>query len=353
LATLSTAARKAVLDQFTQSLVQSQVPPSVRDKAVALLQAIYETGASASLLAAAPAAVATGTRRLVYVHGICAHQAGYSDGWWQALQPFVDNTFGAGTLGDTRLEVLWSDVVTGPTLAAAPLAAAAAPLAAAAAPARAQAALEIRQVLQDRLDRHTVDASAPHLASAAPQTFGDLSASIALPGVECVDDFTSYLVDDNVRQAVIDRFTSVVQPLLSNGSEIDIISHSWGTVVAYEGLRQLQQDGSTQPAVRNLFTVGAALSIAPVKSRLRPANQDGARPASVRRWVNLNARGDIVGGPLRGRPYQVDFDFPSLNPFGCGDFLGLVNPKCAHGSYFQAGNLPVNRDIFGAYIERP
>jgi hypothetical protein len=162
---------------------------------------------------------------------------------------------------------------------------------------------------------------------------------LSIPGAECVDDFASYLVDSSVRQAIIDRFTGVVQPLLSGGLEIDIISHSWGTVVAYEGLRQLEDAGSVQPRVRNFFTVGAALSIAPVKQRLRPTNQDGRRPAMVRRWVNLNAQGDVVGGPL-------------LTPFTCGTFLGIVNPTCAHGSYFQLGNVAVNRDIFGTYIEQ-
>ena len=70
----------------------------------------------------------------------------------------------------------------------------------------------------------------------------------------------------------------------------------------------------------------------------------------VRRWVNLNAHGDPIGGPLQGRPYAVDSDFPNLDAFGCPSFLGIVSPGCAHGSYFKEGNLPVNRDIFGHFI---
>ena len=72
--------------------------------------------------------------------------------------------------------------------------------------------------------------------------------------------------------------------------------------------------------------------------------------ASVRRWVNLNAHGDLVGGALKGRPYDDDFDFVKLGPFGCNMFLGLVNPTCAHSSYFVSGNVAVNRDIFANYI---
>ena len=141
--------------------------------------------------------------------------------------------------------------------------------------------------------------------------------------------------------------------MIEGNAEIDIISHSWGTVVAYEGLRELaDQDGLTSRVVRNWFTVGAALSIGVVKTQLRSPNRDGQRPAMVRRWINLNAHGDPVGGPLQGRPYAVDFDFPTLDAFGCTSFLGLVNPGCTHGSYFKAGNLASNRDIFANYINQ-
>ena len=32
-------------------------------------------------------------------------------------------------------------------------------------------------------------------------------------------------------------------------------------------------------------------------------------------------------------------------------FLGLVNPSCAHSSYFQAGNSAVNREVFAHFID--
>jgi hypothetical protein len=204
----------------------------------------------------------------------------------------------------------------------------------------------------DRADRHALEAGPKHAAGTAPLVLADARGFISIPGVDCVEDFTIYLVNDTIRQQILDRFMQVVQPLLAGGLEVDVVSHSWGTVVAYEGLRQLADGGSTQPLVRNFFTVGAALSIVPVKMRLRSANQDGRRPAMVRHWANLNAQGDVVGGPLKDRPFQVDDDFPNLDPFGCRSFLGIVNPACAHGSYFQAGNVPVNRDIFGAFIEQ-
>ena len=160
--------------------------------------------------------------------------------------------------------------------------------------------------------------------SAGMMSMNSMAEMISIPGFDCIDDFTVYLTNDAIRQQIIDRFTSVVGPQIKgNGVEIDIISHSWGTVVAYEGLRQLVDSGDSTPIVRNFFTVGAALSIGPVKMRLRPANQNGVKPANVNRWINLDARGDLVGGPLQGRPYQVDMDFVNLDPVGCGSFLGL------------------------------
>ncbi len=104
-------------------------------------------------------------------------------------------------------------------------------------------------------------------------------------------------------------------------------------------------------AVLNFFTVGSALSILPVKRRLIPEARDGHRPRMVKRWVNLNVRGDIVGGVLKDHPFSVDSEFLGLEPVGCAAFLGLVQPACAHGSYFQTANLAVNRDIFGRLIE--
>jgi hypothetical protein len=292
---------------------------------------------------------AVGERFLVYVHGICRHDAGYSDAWWDALHPFT-STFGEGKRDRSRLEVLWSDLVNERAVRM-DAARAVDPRAAREADERRQAADEIREALRDRVDRHVVDAGPAPIPGAAPRGLADARGLVSIPGLNCLDDFTVYLVNDNTRAEVIARFTGVVKPLLAQGGVIDIVAHSWGTVVAYEGLRELEDAGLTEPQVHTFFTAGAALSLAPVKRRLRRQNRDGRRPAPVHRWVNLNARGDMVGGPLQDRPYRVDDDFPNLDPFGCGSLFGIVSPICAHESYFVAGNEPVNRDIFARFID--
>jgi len=284
------------------------------------------------------------TRVLVYVHGICKHTAGFSDAWWDALHPYT-TVFGAGDLGGTRREVVWSDVVAARALA---VAVSGGPEA----DERARLAAEIRETLQDRMDRHAIEAAPRPAPGEAPRALADARALIGIPWAECIDDFTAYMTNDSIRAAILARFTGVVGPLLRDGVDIDLISHSWGTVVAYEGLRELADGGLVRPLLGNFFTVGAALSIGAVKRSLRPANRDGAKPAMVRRWVNLDAIGDPVGGPLQGRPYAVDDDFPYLAPYGCPSFLGIVNPVCAHSSYFAMGNVAVNRDIFARFINQ-
>ena len=101
---------------------------------------------------------------------------------------------------------------------------------------------------------------------AGARGLADARGLVSIPGLNCLDDFTVYMVNDATRADVIARFTGVVKPLLAQGAGLDIIAHSWGTVVAYEGLRELEDAGLTEPGVHTFFTAGAALSLAPVRA---------------------------------------------------------------------------------------
>jgi hypothetical protein len=266
-------------------------------------------------------------------------------------------------------EVLWSDVIT-PAAAEARAAALDRRSAAARELLRPMAdvrrpviAEHIKDILADRAQRQLITAAlatstvelsadesvpAPYAFSTA-ETAG-LRAFVSIPSLECVDDFAQYLLDPNVRDQVLERFNTVAEPLLQAGALVEVISHSWGTVVAYEALRRMDSAGPDLPdgSVHTLFTVGSALSIPPVKRSLLPEAVDGQRPRVVQTWVNLNARFDIVGGHLRGNPFDVDAEYLDLPPVGCS--LLIPNPTCAHSSYFHPDNTAVNRDIFGKYI---
>ena len=153
----------------------------------------------------------------------------------------------------------------------------------------------------------------------------------------------------STRRKVLDEFHEVVRPLLRSGKTIDIISHSWGTVVALEGLFQLQDEG-LRGNVDNLFTVGSALSIRPVQRRLKFGAESGRKPRLVSHWTNIDAEGDIVGGTLKGFPFDVDDEQLSLPPVGCSSSWFGVSASCAHSSYFNDANLRVNREIFASKI---
>jgi hypothetical protein len=294
---------------------------------------------------AGPGARQAGQRALVYIHGICRHDPGYSDPWWQSLRPHLAAPL-AAHLETHRPEVLWSQHVTAmrslareglPTSAAREM---------------DERERELAQDLQDAIADREARAQLSEMPSAdrsgvvQPSPLVVDRAGVRARGVNCIDDFAKYLLWNSVRRAVQKEFLDVVLPLLEAGNSVDVIGHSWGTVVAYEALRTL--DRRQLPGeVLNFFTAGSALSIGLIFRRLEI--QDGAKPTHVRRWVNLDASRDLVGGPLRSMGYQVDEEFVNLDPTGCR--LILDGPWCPHSSYFQAANVGVNRDVFASRMQ--
>ncbi len=291
-------------------------------------------------------------RSLVYCHGICQHDPGYSDPWWHSLSPHL-NLATRQALAADRHEVLWSEHVTRVDRA----------ITEAADPVEQQKiAMSLQEILQERVTREVDaqivergqvrgrgDMQGPIEARALEPEGAVPRAALGIPGLDCVDDFVKYLTIDFIRRAVISEFTDVIRPLLRRGDSVEVISHSWGTVVAFEAMRSLERMG-LPGRVHNWFTVGSALAISFVTRRLRP--DDGRKPTVVDNWINLDARGDAVGGSLQATGMQVDHEYLRLRPVGCADFFGLVSPACAHSSYFVPANTAVNRDIFSQWIEQ-
>ncbi len=316
----------------------------------ALLAVLQEIAASLAAAARVSGQTRSGGRSLVYVHGICQHDEGYSDGWWSSMAPHLPPAL-RNVFSSERHEVLWSEHVTQVDR----------DVAASVDPAeQQQMEMMLREILQERITREVGEQIVERSQAMGPAgTRGGVRsiepegavprAMFGIPGLDCVDDFVKYLTIDSVRRAVIGEFTDKVEPLLRRGDSVEVISHSWGTVVAYEALRSLERSGLSG-RVHNWFTVGAALSISFVARRLRPS--DGQKPTLVDHWINLDARGDGVGGSLRATGLRVDEEYLRLPPVGCSSFFGLVSPACAHSSYFVAANRTVNRDIFSESIER-
>ena len=98
-------------------------------------------------------------------------------------------------------------------------------------------------------------------------------------------------VADRIRAIV----KSVIQRAVEESDSVCIVSHSMGTVIAYESLWELTHEEG-RPATIDLFlTLGSPLGMNYVQKRLLGTG-DGTRryPAGIRRWVNVSAVGDLV-----------------------------------------------------------
>ena len=265
-----------------------------------------------------------GDESVVYVHGISKHNPGYSRSWFDAMRRHLHTSL-------DRHEVLWSPHVNSRSGT------------------QAKAA-EVRSFA--RTIERELAARRKELKRRLPSGARSTAALQKARGSDfAIDDFARYMLNSATRNAILGEFDKIVEPLLRAGRKIHIISHSWGTVVAYEGLRRMDRS-SFSGRVSNLFVVGSALSIGAVQSNLFDRVSGGRLPRHVRRIINLDAGGDIVGGPI-GDEFAVHREYLGLEPVDCRQipFTDIaLNPACAHSSYFLRKNVDVNRDIFARFI---
>ncbi len=279
----------------------------------------------------------TAPSAIIYVHGISQHDIGYSDAWHQALEPHLSHSI-------AKYEVRWSDLVNAMAMAYGDDAQSAA---------NAAEEEELRREIERELEARKLrngQTRALAVSRGAEGVYG--GSGFAL------DDFVRYMTWESTRNSILARFDDIVTPLLRDGHKLHIIAHSWGTVVSYEGLRRLD-DAGLPGRVANFIVLGSALSIGPVQRNLFGRVADGRRPQLVENFVNIDAGGDVVGGPI-SPPFDDVVEFLQRVPTGCSMFrfrrlLGhptARNPGCAHSSYFQSENKAVQRDIVARYINQ-
>ena len=271
--------------------------------------------------------------RIVWVHGIGDHRAGFSKPWQKVFDPFLK-------LGpEGYVEVLWEPVMEGR-----PPGARGAAVPIRLTPEERAAERRIRAELEARLaQRAAVEASAAPGARGAGRpvewsrlrgrTPRGLLDVILNPG-ESIGDFARYLASRRLRLAVKECFKIEMRKLHDQGAAISVISHSWGTVVAHDSLVDL---ASELPGLKvaNLFTLGSPLWLV----RMLLEERSGRRPASLGHWTNIHAKGDLVGSWLKPAfAVHRDYEVPS---HGRGD---------AHSSYFASGNEAVQHDLIARRI---
>lgn len=159
-------------------------------------------------------------------------------------------------------------------------------------------------------------------------------ASWLLNPDDYLGDFMKYLAVRRIRNAIKEKFKEVLRPLLVDNNQISVVSHSWGTIVAYDSLLDLEREVPGLK-VANLFTLGSPLWMV----RWLLEDKSGRKPGQTGNWLNIHAKSDLVGSWL-SPAFKVDKEFEVLN-FGGHD---------AHGSYFEAHNEAVQRDLIAQYV---
>jgi len=268
--------------------------------------------------------------RVVWVHGIGHQPPGYSKPWEDVFNQYLQFPHA------DYIEVLWSVVfdsfIGNSTLGMNEITI---PLT----PQEQLAEAEVRKALTTQLLARAVPMQTPVVGEWSELTSGVAAGEALLPGWvlqpdQYLGEFVKYLVSRPIRNAVKERAKQQLRPLTNSAYDCSIIAHSWGTVVAYESLLDLEVE---LPAFRlaNLFTLGSPLWL------VQPLLDDrsGRKPRNVGRWVNVHAQGDLIGSWLKPG-FQADQDYAVPN-FGGGD---------AHGSYFVVGNTSVQHDIVAADV---
>jgi subtilisin family serine protease len=140
-------------------------------------------------------------------------------------------------------------------------------------------------------------------------------------------DVAAYFFDRDLRERIQDRLRAVLVP---NGGPYVIVSHSLGTVIAYDILREAEATGSALD-IPLWVTLGSPLGIEEVQDNLaKPLRV----PGNVRRWRNFSDRLDPVafdatlqddfsGGDLEDL-LVVNLDTPRLTGFNPHSALGYL-----------------------------
>jgi hypothetical protein len=266
--------------------------------------------------------------RVVWIHGIGPNNPHYSDAWTQIFNEYLNLPV------SDFIEVYWRDVFTAIVNILNQRMIAGVPSR------TVQKEIEVHNMLATvLLARETAQRSDllgewSDLMSRAGTNEALLPDWVTNPDA-FLGEFVKYLVNRDIRIAVKEKAKAQLRPLASLGYDISIIAHSWGTVVAYESLVDLQRELPVFQ-LTNLFTLGSPLWL--VQYLLD--DPSGRKPLNVANWVNIHAQGDLIGSWLNPG-FQVDQDY------AVRDFS---NGADAHDSYFLDGNVAVQRDIVAATI---
>ncbi|TCM51067.1 hypothetical protein C8J36_11074 [Rhizobium sp. PP-F2F-G48] len=114
---------------------------------------------------------------------------------------------------------------------------------------------------------------------------------------------TTYKVQDEIRK----RFVTAVQAAAKSGGPHIVVSHSMGTVIAYDCLKRVKKTAH----VDGLITIGSPLGLDEVQDKLQPgwSRPNGYPSEKVDgAWINVFDRLDPVAGfdPFIANDFQIE-----------------------------------------------
>lgn len=281
--------------------------------------------------------------RVLWVHGIGDHKPGYSLLWQENYGRYLMLP------SSTNVEVVWESVLEGGS--GATRADPSAPPELALTPEEQAAELEVRLELETILLARQSAAQAavpPSLTRSGTDTavvewaemMGEDPATRGIldwfrkPN-EYLGDFAKYLVSRGLRNAIKEKLKEQLRPFDSEDYNVSIIAHSWGTVVAYDALHDLATE-IPGIRVRSLVTLGSPLWM--VRRLLE--ERSGHKPANLEQWLNIHARGDVIGSWLQPAfKLDTEYEVPSIG-------------KNAHASYFNRDNQAVQENLVAPFVLR-
>jgi hypothetical protein len=186
-----------------------------------------------------------------------------------------------------------------------------------------------------------------------------LGRRIAQPATRLqMHEATRYLRDrDGIGTAIRALVRAQLDAAWAAGARVLLLGHSLGSVIAYDTLWELSHEGRAE-RVDLFVTMGSPLATRFIRRRMRGAGLAGplAYPRSIRRWVNLSARGDTTALQPRLKPFfhemldlgltQSIEDHVDLENYFRGS-LGL-NAHEAYGYLAQ----PTAAEVIGDWLER-
>lgn len=120
-------------------------------------------------------------------------------------------------------------------------------------------------------------------------------------------DVYQYLKNSNIRQTIDKGVATAITP----GVETVVVSHSLGTVVAYNLLRQRGQESGWK--VPLFVTVGSPLAVNEIHKTVKQLKSPIRCPECVSRWFNAMDERDVVAlYPLDAQHYQLNPADPAI-----------------------------------------